>query len=432
MKRLVYNELLKWKNAQNRKPLIVDGARQVGKTWILKEFGRNEFKNVVYINCDKTVEMKNLFFDFDTERLIRAFSSVSEESIVPGETLIILDEIQETPLGITALKYFCEDAPQYHIVVAGSLLGISLHGGSGFPVGKVERLNMYPMTFSEFLSALGKTHLLDLLQSHKWMEISSLAPTFIDLLRQYYFVGGMPEVIASYIADKDLLKARVIQKRIIEDYEQDFSKHIPPELLPKIRMVWNSIPSQLAKENKKFIYGALKKGSRAKEFENAIEWLLDAGLIYKVHRTKKIERPLKFYEDLDSFKLFLCDLGLLGAMADVTSKEVLLGENFFSEYKGAFTEQYVAQELIASGKTPYYYSKENSTLEIDFIVQKEELYPIEVKAEENVKSKSLKTVFESNPNLKPCRFSMLNYKQQDWMTNVPLYAVAEWVSNAVV
>lgn len=432
MKRLVYNELLKWKNAQNRKPLIVDGARQVGKTWILKEFGRNEFKNVVYINCDKTVEMKNLFFDFDTERLIRAFSSVSEESIVPGETLIILDEIQETPLGITALKYFCEDAPQYHIVVAGSLLGISLHGGSGFPVGKVERLNMYPMTFSEFLSALGKTHLLDLLQSHKWMEISSLAPTFIDLLRQYYFVGGMPEVIASYIADKDLLKARVIQKRIIEDYEQDFSKHIPPELLPKIRMVWNSIPSQLAKENKKFIYGALKKGSRAKEFENAIEWLLDAGLIYKVHRTKKIERPLKFYEDLDSFKLFLCDLGLLGAMADVTSREVLLGENFFSEYKGAFTEQYVAQELIASGKTPYYYSKENSTLEIDFIVQKEELYPIEVKAEENVKSKSLKTVFESNPNLKPCRFSMLNYKQQDWMTNVPLYAVAEWVSNAVV
>jgi len=430
MKRLVYNELLKWKDSVTRKPLIVDGARQVGKTWILKEFGRNEFKNVVYINCDRTVEMKGLFFDFDTDRLLRAFGSIVEESIVPGETLIILDEIQETPLGITALKYFCEDAPQYHIIVAGSLLGISLHGGSGFPVGKVDRLNMYPMTFSEFFEALGKIHLLELLQSRRWVEISSLAPTFIELLRQYYFVGGMPEAVASYIANGDLLEVRAIQKRIIGDYEQDFSKHIPPELLPKVRMVWNSIPSQLAKENKKFVYGALKKGARAKEFENAIEWLLDAGLVYKVHRTKKVERPLKFYEDFDSFKLFLCDLGLLGAKVDVTSKEVLLGENFFSEYKGAFTEQYVAQELIANGEVPYYYSKENSTLEIDFIIQKEELYPIEVKAEANVKSKSLRTVFEGNPKVKPCRFSMLNYKQQDWMTNVPLYAAAEWIINA--
>lgn len=427
MKRLVYNELLKWKDSVTRKPLIVDGARQVGKTWILKEFGRNEFRNVVYINCDRTVEMKGLFFDFDTDRLLRAFGSIAEESIVPGETLIILDEVQETPLGITALKYFCEDAPQYHIIVAGSLLGISLHSGSGFPVGKVDRLNMYPMTFSEFLEALGKTHLLELLQSRRWEEISSLAPTFIDLLRQYYFVGGMPEAVASYIVNNDLLETRAIQKRIIEDYEQDFSKHIPSELLPKVRMVWNSIPSQLAKENKKFVYGALKKGARAKEFENAIEWLLDAGLVYKVHRTKKVERPLKFYEDFDAFKLFLCDLGLLGAKVDVSSKEVLLGKDFFSEYKGAFTEQYIAQELIANGEVPYYYSKENSTLEVDFIIQKEELYPIEVKAEENVKSKSLRTVFEGNPKVKPCRFSMLNYKQQDWMTNVPLYAATEWI-----
>lgn len=430
MRRLVYNELRKWKNAVDRKPLIVDGARQVGKTWILKEFGHNEFKNVVYINCDKTKEMKSLFFDFDTARLLRAFGSIVEENIIPGETLIVLDEIQEAPLGITALKYFCEEAPQYHIIAAGSLLGISLHGGSGFPVGKVDRLNMYPMTFSEFLEALGKKHLLNLLQSRKWVEISSLAPTFIELLRQYYFVGGMPEVVASYISDNDLLKVRAIQKRIIEDYEEDFSKHIPPDLLPKVRMVWNSIPSQLAKENKKFIYGALKKGARAGQFENAIEWLLDAGLIYKVHRTKKIESPLKFYEDFDAFKLFLCDLGLLGAKADVTSREVLLGADFFSEYKGAFTEQYVAQELIANGETPYYYSKENSTLEIDFIIQKEELYPIEVKAEENVKSKSLRTVFDLNPKLKPCRFSMMNYRQQDWMTNVPLYAASEWVDNA--
>ena len=217
MKRLVYNELLKWKDSVTRKPLIVDGARQVGKTWILKEFGRNEFRNVVYINCDRTVEMKGLFFDFDTDRLLRAFGSIVDESIVPGETLIILDEVQETPLGITALKYFCEDAPQYHIIVAGSLLGISLHGGSGFPVGKVDRLNMYPMTFSEFLEALGKIHLLELLQSRRWVEISSLASTFIELLRQYYFVGGMPEAVASYIANDDLLEVRAIQERISED-----------------------------------------------------------------------------------------------------------------------------------------------------------------------------------------------------------------------
>ena len=427
LKRIIYEKLLVWKDSKDRKPLIIDGARQTGKTWVLKEFGKNEYKNTVYINCDEESEMKSLFFDFDVKRLLRAFCAITEESIVPGETLIILDEIQEVPLAITSLKYFSENAGEYHIAAAGSLLGISIHQGTGFPVGKVDRLNMYPMTFHEFLDALGNDKLLEMLKSHKWMEISSLGAKYTDLLRQYYYIGGMPEVVRLYVEDGDLLKVREKQKAILLDYEADFSKHIPSPLLAKVRMVWNSIPAQLAKENRKFIYGALKKGARAKDFEDAIEWLINAGLIHKVHRTRKIERPLKFYEDFDSFKLFLSDLGLLGAMSGVSAKEVITGENFFSEYKGAFTEQYVAQELIASGLKPYYYSKENSTLEIDFIVQKDELYPIEVKAEENVKAKSLKVVYESNNRVKACRFSMLPYREQDWLTNVPLYAVSEWI-----
>ena len=429
MKREIYNKLLKWKSDPKRKPLIIDGARQVGKTWILKEFGKNEFKNVAYINCDKIVEMKSIFYDFDVKRLFRAFSSLSGETIDPSETLIILDEIQEAPLGITALKYFCEEAREYHIVAAGSLLGINLHSGSGFPVGKVDDMKMYPMSFAEFLEASGKIQLLELLRSHQWTEISSIAPSFTDLLRQYYYVGGMPEVVDAYFENNDLNEVRKIQNSILINYEQDFSKHIPSNLLSKVIMVWNSIPSQLAKENKKFIYGALKKGGRAKEFEDAIEWLIKAGLIHKAVRTKKIEKPLKFYEDLDAFKLFVCDLGLLGAMTDVSARDVITGEKVFSEYKGAFTEQYVIQELIALGEKPYYYSKENSTLEIDCLIQKEGLYPIEIKAEENLKSKSLRTVYDSNPSVFPCRFSMSGYREQEWMFNIPLYAASEWISS---
>lgn len=427
MKRSIYKDLLRWKRNKLRKPLIIDGARQVGKTWVIKEFGKNEYKNVAYINCDRIVEMKSLFFDFNIERLIRSFSAITNETIVPEDTLIVLDEIQEVPLAITALKYFCEEARRYHIIVAGSLLGVSLHGGTGFPVGKVDRLKMYPMTFSEFIEASGKVRLLELLESHRWEEISSLSVTYTDLLRQYYYVGGMPEVVDSYFLNYDLKEVRSIQNTILDDYEQDFSKHIPPALLAKVRMVWRSIPSQLSKENKKFVYGALKKGGRAKEFEDAIDWLIHAGLIHKVNRVNKIEKPLKFYEDLNAFKLFVLDLGLLQAMANVSAKEVLTDENFFSEYKGAFTEQFVAQELIANKETLYYYSKENSTLELDFLVQKDVVYPIEVKAEENVKSKSLKTVYDADHALCPVRFSMLGYKKQEWMENVPLYASMEYI-----
>lgn len=427
MEREVYKQLLEWKNKKDRKPLIINGARQIGKTWILKEFGKNEYKNVAYINCDKNVDMKNIFSDFDTDRLLRAFSAITEEVITPNDTLIILDEIQETPLGLTALKYFCEDAREYHIAVAGSLLGISTHSGTGFPVGKVDEIQMHAMSFAEFVNASGNELLAQQIKNHSWNELSLLSGKFVELLRQYYYVGGMPEVVASYFEIHNLKEVRNIQNRILDDYENDFSKHVPSEILPKVRMVWNSIPSQLAKENKKFLYGAMKKGARAKEFEDAIQWLIDAGLIFKAVRVNKIERPLKFYEDISSFKLFVSDLGLLGAKADVTAREVLTGENYFSEYKGAFTEQFVAQEMKSIDMLLYYYSKENSPLEIDFLIQKEDVYPIEVKAEENLKSKSLRVVYEKNEKLKPCRFSMAGYREQEWMVNVPLYLAREWI-----
>ena len=440
MKRQVYSQLLAWKNDKDRKPLILDGARQVGKTWILKEFGRNEYKNVAYINCDDSPEMLSLFSDYDIKRLLRGFSSISGEEIHLGETLIILDEIQSVPRGITSLKYFCENANEYHIVVAGSLLGVRLrtkksqnnndeNTGTGFPVGKVDEINMYPMNFLEFVEATGNSILVDQIREHRWGELSTFSSRLTDLLRQYYYVGGMPEVVKKYLEDENLKQVRKIQQRILNDYEKDFSTHVPDELLPKVIMVWNSITSQLAKENKKFIYGVVKKGARAKDFEDAIQWLVNAGLIHKVVRVNKVQRPLKFYEDMSAFKLFLSDLGLLGAMADVTAKEVLTGENYFEEYKGAFTEQFIAQELISLGEKLYYYSKENSTLELDFLVQKDAVYPIEVKAEENLRSKSLKTIYDDNNELKPVRFSMSGYKEQDWMVNVPLYLSAEWINS---
>ena len=427
MERTAYQELVNWKNKKNRKPLIVNGARQVGKTWLLQSFGSRNFKNLAYINCDESPEIKSAFTDFDTRRLIRIFSSLSGIEIAPEKTLIVLDEIQEAPLALTSLKYFCENAPEYHIAVAGSLLGIGLHEGTGFPVGKVDEINLYPLSFEEFCNALGKKQLMEQVKNHRWNELSTLSHAFIELLRQYYYVGGMPAVVKDYCENQNLIAVRQNQNQILADYKRDFSKHVPKETLPKVNIVWEAIPSQLAKENKKFIYSAIKKGSRAKDFENAIQWLLDAGLVYKVPRVVKIEKPLKFYEDFDSFKLFVVDLGLLGAMVQVSSKDVLVNTKAFTEYKGCFTEQYVLQELITLGQNVYYYSKENSTLEIDFIIQKDDVYPIEVKAEENLRSKSLKTVYGNNPALKPCRFSMAGYRKQDWLTNVPLYLAREWI-----
>ncbi len=430
MERIAYNKLVEWKNSKDRKPLILNGARQVGKTWLLKEFGSREYENVAYINCDEVEDMKSVFNDFNIDRLIRVFSALSGVVIKPEKTLIILDEIQVVPIGLSSLKYFCENAKEYHIAVAGSLLGIGLHEGTGFPVGKVDEVNLYPLSFKEFLMALGKEILIENMEAHRWSELSALSSTYIELLRQYYYVGGMPAVVKSYVEDHDIFAVRDIQKQILADYRRDFSNHIPSELLPKVNMVWDSIPAQLAKENKKFKYSAIKKGGRAKEFENAIQWLVDAGLVYKIIRVSKVDKQLKFYEDIDAFKLFVLDLGLLGALSEVDAKDVLVNNNAFTEYKGAFTEQYVLQELESLNRSVYYHSKERSELELDFVIQKYYVYPIEVKAEENLRAKSLKTVYEENNNLKPVRFSMANYREQDWMVNVPLYLVSEWIETA--
>jgi predicted AAA+ superfamily ATPase len=427
MYRFVYEELLEWKNSKYRKPLILNGARQVGKTWLLKEFGANEYDSVAYINCDNNPQMEDIFVDFDIERIIRSLSVISNTRIEKEKTLIIIDEIQQCPLGLTALKYFCEKANEYHIAVAGSLLGVSVHKGTGFPVGKTNQITMYPMSFHEFLLALGKDILIENIKNQNWSELSTLENTFIDLLRQYYYVGGMPEVVSYYSQTNDCIGTRKIQEQILEDYKRDFSKHVPNTVLPKLMLVWNSIPAQLSRENKKFIYGALKKGGRAKEFEDAIEWLVNAGLVYKVTRINKICKPIKFYEDINAFKLYLLDLGLLGAMSDTNAKDVLIGNSVFEEYKGAFTEQYVLQQLLFCERKPYYFNNENSTNEIDFVIETNEVHPIEVKAEKNLKSKSLNLVLKENPTMQAWKFSMSKYRKFSQITDVPLYLIQEWI-----
>lgn len=425
MERSIYSSLKKWKESPTRKPLILQGARQVGKTYILKEFGAREYSEVVYINCDDNNDMQNMFVDYDVDRIIRSMSAISGVSIKPSTTLLILDEIQEVERGLASLKYFCEKAPEYHVAVAGSLLGITLHEGTSFPVGKVDMLYMYPMDFEEFLLAMGKEQLVELLRSNSWAALTPLRGMLTELLRQYYFVGGMPEAVKTYVERGDIWEVRSIHSKIIDAYRNDMSKHAPKQQVQRINMVWNSIPSQLARDNKKFIYGALRKGARANDFEIAIQWLVDSGLVHKVHRISKPVVPLKFYEDMSSFKLFLLDCGLLGALSETPPEQILIGDNVFEEYKGAFTENYVLQQLKSLPRTfVYYYSNDNSTLEIDFVVQHEaHVIPIEVKAEENLRAKSLRKFVTDNSGLHGVRFSMSDYREQDWLTNVPLWAV---------
>lgn len=425
MERSIYSSLKKWKESPTRKPLILQGARQVGKTYILKDFGAREYSEVVYINCDDNNDMQNMFVDYDVDRIIRSLSAISGVSIKPSTTLLIIDEIQEVERGLASLKYFCEKAPEYHVAVAGSLLGITLHEGTSFPVGKVDMLYMYPMDFEEFLLAMGKEQLLGLLRSNSWAALTPLRGMLTELLRQYYFVGGMPEAVKAYVERGDIWEVRSIHSKIIDAYRNDMSKHAPKQQVQRINMVWNSIPSQLARDNKKFIYGALRKGARANDFEIAIQWLVDSGLVHKVHRISKPVVPLKFYEDMASFKLFLLDCGLLGALSETPPEQILIGDNVFEEYKGAFTENYVLQQLKSLPRTfVYYYSNDNSTLEIDFVVQHEaHVIPIEVKAEENLRAKSLRQFVTDNSGLHGVRFSMSDYREQDWLTNVPLWAV---------
>lgn len=425
MERSIYSSLKKWKESPTRKPLILQGARQVGKTYILKEFGAREYSEVVYINCDDNNDMQNMFVDYDVDRIIRSMSAISGVSIKPSTTLLILDEIQEVERGLASLKYFCEKAPEYHVAVAGSLFGITLHEGTSFPVGKVDMLYMYPMDFEEFLLAMGKEQLVELLRNNSWAALTPLRGMLTEQLRQYYFVGGMPEAVKTYVERGDIWEVRSIHSKIIDAYRNDMSKHVPKQQVQRINMVWNSIPSQLARDNKKFIYGALRKGARANDFEIAIQWLVDSGLVHKVHRISKPVVPLKFYEDMASFKLFLLDCGLLGALSETPPEQILIGDNVFEEYKGAFTENYVLQQLKSLPRTfVYYYSNDNSTLEIDFVVQHEaHVIPIEVKAEENLRAKSLRQFVTDNSGLHGVRFSMSDYREQDWLTNVPLWAV---------
>ena len=426
MYRIAIEKLYKWKNSKRRKPLIIEGARQVGKTWLMKEFGKQAYADTVYINFDSNSRMADLFSaDLDTDRLIMGLELYAGRKINPDNTLLIFDEVQEVPRALASLKYFYENAPQYHIVCAGSLLGIALHQGTSFPVGKVEFLKLYPLSFSEFLMATGNERFAELLKNQDYEMITSFKQTYIDALKHYYFVGGMPEAVQSFTESKDFNEVRAIQKRILAAYEQDFSKHAPNDIVPKIRMLWNSIPSQLARENKKFIYGLVREGGRAREYETAIMWLSDCGLVHKVSRVNAAGIPLKAYEDLKAFKLFIVDVGLLGCMTGLRQRTLLDGDDLFVEFKGALTEQYVCQQLkTIEDLGVYYYTNDRGSCEIDFVVDTgEQIVPIEVKAETNLRAKSLKTYRERFEPELSVRTSMADYKKEDWLLNLPLYAI---------
>lgn len=431
MYRTAIEKLYQWKNNKHRKPLIIEGARQVGKTWIMKEFGRLAYKDTVYINFDSNSKMANLFADdLDTRRLIMGIELFAGKKINPDETLIIFDEVQEVPRALSSLKYFYENAPQYHIICAGSLLGIALHGGTSFPVGKVDFLKLYPLSFKEFLTATDKERFAKLLESKDYAMITGFKQIYIDALKQYYFIGGMPEAVQNFAENSDFNEVRNIQKRILDAYEQDFSKHAPNDMVPKIRMLWNSIPSQLAKENKKFIYGLVREGGRAKDYEAAIMWLTDCGLIHKVSRVNSAGLPLVAYEDLKAFKLFLLDVGLLGCITRLSQSTLLDGNDLFKEFKGALTEQYVCQQLKTTDDLGiYYYTNDRGSCEIDFVIDSgEKIIPVEVKAETNLKAKSLKTYREKfNPKLS-VRTSMADFKNEDGLLNLPLYAIEQITS----
>ena len=426
MKRFALEKLKIWKEKPDRKPLIIRGARQVGKTWLMKEFGKTCFEKTAYVNFDSNPRMQQLFEgEIDVERMILAISAETGVSINCTDTLLIFDEVQEVPKALGSLKYFCENAAEYAIFAAGSLLGVAMHKGTSFPVGKVDFMDLYPLSFQEFLCALGEERFVTMLQSTDTDMVTMFKTKYIDRLREYYYVGGMPEAVQNFVLNKDYNKVREIQKNLLNYYQQDFSKHAKISLVPRLNLVWNSIPMQLAKENKKYIYGQVREGARAKDFELAIQWLLDCGLIHKVHRVKKLSLPLKAYMDLDAFKIYMLDVGLLLAMADLDASVIIDGNRIFTEFKGALTEQYVLQQMIAElGVEPYYYTTANSTGEIDFMLQAPgSVIPVEVKAEENLRAKSLRAFCEKYHPQHAVRTSMSDFREQDWMTNIPLYNI---------
>ena len=426
MQRFLMEELIQWKNKENRKPLILKGARQVGKTWLMKEFGRLYFKKVAYVTFYNNQRMKKVFDDdYDIERILININIETHTEVTPEDTLIIFDEIQEAPRALEALKYFCENASEYAVIAAGSLLGVAIHSGISFPVGKVDSLELYPMNYREFLMAMGEEQLAELLKEGDCRSLGDFSEKYIFWLKNYYYVGGMPEIVRYYSEHKNYDEVRNMQNAILEQYENDFGKHTSTNELPRIRMVWNSIPLQLAKENKKFFFGKIKEGARAKDFELAIEWLQDCGLVTKVYKVNKPAVPLKAYIDFSSFKMYLLDVGLLGALSELDAESILEGNEIFVEFKGALTEQYVLQQIVSDTKfTPYYYAGQKSTYEVDFLVQKgRNIVPVEVKAEENLRAQSLKVYCEKFKPEYAVRLSMSNYREQEWMVNLPLYAI---------
>lgn len=426
MYRMILEKLKEWKESEERKPLIIMGARQVGKTWIMKEFGKKNYSKVAYISFYNNARMTSVFEnDFDISRIIMSLNIETGVTITPRDTLIIFDEIQDAPKVLESLKYFCEEANEYHVIAAGSLLGVSIHNGISYPVGKVNVLDLYPLNYREFLYAMGEEQMADALSTKDYQLIDSFSDKYLFWLKNYYFVGGMPAVVESFRLKKDYEHVRVLQNDILRQYEGDFGKHIESRQLPRIKMVWDSIPIQLAKENKKFFFGQIKKGGRSSEFELAIQWLNDCGLVNKVYRVNEPHIPLKAYKNMNVFKLFLIDVGLLGAMSDVPAKSILEGNEIFVEFKGAMTEQYVLQQIISDTKyKPYYFGTDKSTFEQDFMIQKDtEIIPIEVKAETNVHSKSLKMYCDKYKPNQAIRLSALKYINQGWMENLPLYAI---------
>ena len=425
MKRFLMDDLVEWKTRAGRKPLLLRGARQVGKTWLAKEFGRTSFKNTVYINFDRQRDLGNLFEgSIDPRRILLALSAISGENIDSNDTLIIFDEIQEEPRALSALKYFQEEAPEYAIMATGSFMGIALHQGTSFPVGKVDMMTLFPMSYREFLCANGQESLNQTLIQQDLPLIKMLRQAFIESLRTYYAVGGMPEVVLTYLESNDFNKVREKQELLLDYYKLDFSKHADSRLVTRLNQVWNAIPAQLAKENRKFIFGQIAKGSRAKDYELALQWLNDCGLIHIVRRISKPGIPLKAYEESNAFKVFMNDVGLLGAMGNLPISSLVHGNQLFEEFKGALSEQYVLTQIASELKEPvYYYSSDNSRGEIDFLIQHHDhIVPIEVKAEENLRSKSLRAFKQKHPDVDALRISMSDYRRQDWMTNLPLYA----------
>ena len=428
MKRNVLQNLIAWKNkpSDKRKPLILEGARQTGKTWLARELGRTEFDEYVEINFEDNEQFRSLFeMDFDIERILMALRSVTGKKILQGKTLIFFDEIQYARRGLLSLKYIGDKAPEYHVIAAGSLLGVVDHKDDSFPVGKVEFERIYPLSYEEFLMALGKDGLVQMLHSMDWDLINSFSSQYIELLRQYYYVGGMPEAVRTFVEEKDYVAVRKVQLGLLESYQKDFSKHPPQEIVKRMILLWNTIPSQLAKENKKFVYTAVRPSARARDFETSIQWLCDAGVAYKVTRVRAGELPLTGFEDADAFKMYVLDVGLHGAMTGLDAKSLISGNEFFKQYKGALTEQFVLQQLVLFDEIKiHYWTPDEGIAEVDFVVQLNgSIVPIEVKAEVNLKAKSLAQFIKryNTPNV--IRTSLEKYFKGEKITNVPLFAI---------